>query len=110
MPTSYGPVAIGAVIAVVGLLTFAIRFSFVGLVGWIDDLPPGLERALRFVPAAVLAALVAPSVVVFDPVTGLAVDKLIAGGVGTAVAWRTEGILPTLVAGMVTLWAAGMVI
>lgn len=110
MPTSYGPAAIAAVIAVVGLLTFAIRFSFVGLVGWIDGLPSRLERALRFVPAAVLAALVAPSVVVVDPGTGLAVDKLLAGGVAVAVAWRTEGILTTLAAGMVTLWTAGLVL
>jgi branched-subunit amino acid transport protein len=110
VPTSYGPAAIAGVIAVVGLLTFAIRFSFVGLVGWIDGLPPRLERSLRFVPAAVLAALVAPSVLVVDPASGLAVDKLLAGGVATAVAWRTEGLLTTLVAGMVTLWAAGLVL
>lgn len=110
MPTSYGPVAIAAVVGVVGLFTFAIRFSFVGLVGWIDGLPPRLERALRFVPAAVLAALVAPSVVVVAPETGLAVDRLLAGGVAAAVAWRTETILATLAAGMATLWAVGLVL
>lgn len=110
MPTSYGPVAIAGVIAVIGLVTFAIRFSFVGLVGWIDGLPPRLERALRFVPAAVLAALVAPSVVVVDPGSGLAFDKLLAGGVAVAVAWRTASILPTLAAGMVTLWGVGLLL
>jgi branched-subunit amino acid transport protein len=101
---------VGLVIAVVGLSTFAIRFSFIGLVGWVDGLPPRVERALGFVPAAVLAALVAPSLVALDPAGGIAVDRLVAGGVAVAVAWRTEGILQTLVAGMATLWVVGLIV
>ena len=40
--------------------TFLIRFSFLFLFEYVAAVPEGVERALRFVPAAVLAALVAP--------------------------------------------------
>lgn len=105
MPTSYGTGAILGVIVVVGVVTFAIRFSFIGLFGRVDEIPTILERALRYVPAAVLAALVLPSILVFPPGGGVAVDKLLAGGFATVVAWRTENILATLAVGMGSLWA-----
>jgi len=104
MATSYGPAAILGVVVVIGLVTFAIRFSFIGLFGLLDEVPAGLERALQYVPAAVLAALVLPSLVVVQADGGVAVDKLVAGGVATAVAWRTENILATMAAGMAALW------
>ena len=110
MATSYGPAAIFGVIVVLGVVTFAIRFSFIGLFGWLDDIPDGLERALRYVPAAVLAALVLPSFVTVQADGALAVDKLLAGGLATAVAWRTQNILATMAAGMVALWVVRLVL
>lgn len=110
MPTSYGPAAIAVVIGVVAVFTYVIRVSFVALIGRIEALPSRLESALRFVPAAVLAALVAPAVVTVEPAGGLAVDKLLAGAVATAVAWRTADVLATMAAGMGVLWAVGVVI
>ncbi|WP_251341550.1 AzlD domain-containing protein [Haloplanus halophilus] len=105
--TSYGPLSIWAVVIVVGLLTFVIRYSFIYLLGWVDGMPPRLERALRFVPAAVLAALVAPSLVDPGPsVTATLLDpRLLAGVVAGVVAWTTENMFATLAAGMVTFWA-----
>jgi branched-subunit amino acid transport protein len=44
-----------------GLLTFGMRFSFIYLMGRVA-LPDYARRVLRFVPAAVLAAIVAPEV------------------------------------------------
>jgi len=87
--------------------TFAIRLSFLALFGRIGDVPPRLERALRFVPAAVLTALVAPRLVYLDGAFALGVgnERLVAGAVAAAVAWRTESMLWTIVVGMVTLWA-----
>lgn len=103
--TSYGAGAILATFAVVGVLTYAIRLSFIALFGRLDEIPPALERVLRLVPAAVLAALVLPSLVTVEPETGrIAVDKLIAGALAAGVAWRTEDVLATMVAGMGTLW------
>jgi len=55
------------VIVVGGLATFALRASFIFLFGQFDDVIARLEPVLRFVPAAVLAALVAPSFVVRTP-------------------------------------------
>lgn len=111
MTTDYGPVTVWAVVLVVGVATFAIRFSFVYLFGRIGGVPSRLERALAYVPPAVLAALVAPALV--DPpastsVGGLAAaltdDRLLAGLAAGIVAWRTERMLATVVVGMVAFW------
>jgi branched-subunit amino acid transport protein len=72
--------------------------------------PPRLERALRYVPAAVLAALVVPAVVAADgSPTLLGNDRLLAGAAAALVAWRTESVLATIVVGMVALVALGAV-
>ncbi len=106
MPSSYSGLALLAVVVAIGALTFAIRFSFIALVDRLDALPAGVMRALRFVPPAVLAALVLPAVLQPAPGTGgVAAEKLVAGGVAAAVAWRTESVLATLATGMGTLWA-----
>jgi len=105
MTTSYSDPAIAAVIVVIGVLTFAIRLSFIALFGHLDEIPSWLERALRYVPAAVLAALVLPAFVAIGPdAGGLAIDRVIAGTIAAAVAWRTENVLATMGAGMGALW------
>ncbi|MFB6103030.1 MAG: AzlD domain-containing protein [Haloplanus sp.] len=112
MTTTYGPASIWAVVLLVGLLTFAIRYSFIYLLGRVDGVPPRVEHALRYVPAAVLAALVAPAFVDPGPtVTATLLDgRLLAGVVAAAVAWATENMFATLAAGMLTLWTAGSVL
>lgn len=93
-------------VAVIGLGTYAIRFSFLLLFEWVDTVPARLETALQFVPAAVLAALVLPAVVVLDGSPALVGnDRLLAAGLASVVAWRTEDILATIVVGMVALVA-----
>lgn len=93
--------AIWAVIAAVAAGTFAFRFSFVYLVEHVDEVPPLAERALRYVAPAVLAALVAPSLLVVDgQIAVVGNDRLLAGLVGAVVAWRTESIIWTMVAGV----------
>jgi len=105
MPTSYSGPVVWGLILLIGLLTFLIRLSFIGLFGYLDEIPPRIEGTLRFVPAAVLAALVAPSFIALEPgAGGVAVDKLTAGVVAGGVAWRTEDVLMTIGAGMATLW------
>lgn len=105
MATSYaGPVIWGLIVGI-GVLTFLIRLSFISLFGYLDEIPPQVVRGLRFVPAAVLAALVLPSFVTLEPgASGIAVDTLAAGVVAFGVAWRTENVFATIGAGMVTLW------
>ncbi|WP_324664472.1 AzlD domain-containing protein [Haloarcula sediminis] len=111
MATSYSGPVIWGLIALIGAVTFLIRLSFIGLFGYLDEIPPQVKRGLRFVPAAVLAALVLPSLITLEPGTGgVAVDKLAAGAVAGAVAWRTESVFTTIGAGMVTLWAVRFVL
>ncbi|MEX2541718.1 MAG: AzlD domain-containing protein [Trueperaceae bacterium] len=87
-----------------GLVTFALRLSFLMLNGRLV-FPPLVQRALRYVPYAVLAALVVPALF-----GGREVDfavqptRLIAALVGAAIAWRSGSVLLTLTLGMVTLW------
>lgn len=109
MTTTYGPLSVWAVVLAVGLLTFCIRYSFVYLFGRIDGMPPRIEAALRYVPAAVLAALVAPAVVDPGPTVAatLVDDRLVAGVVAAVVAWYTEDVFATIGVGMVTLWTVG---
>jgi len=87
--------------------TFAIRLSFLALFGRVGDVPPRLERALAFVPAAVLTALVAPRLAYLDGTLALGIgnERLAAGAIAAAVAWRTESLLWTIAAGMAALWA-----
>ncbi|MEO0999433.1 MAG: AzlD domain-containing protein [Pseudomonadota bacterium] len=53
--------ALWALIILLGVGTFAIRFSFLGLMGD-RPLPLWIERALRYVPTAVMPGLCAPLV------------------------------------------------
>ena len=100
------------VVAVVGVLTFAIRVSFIYLFGRVDAVPPWLTRTFRYVPPAVLAALVLPSLVTVRPsaTATLSSERLVAGLVAAAVAWRTESILATIAVGMVVLWTLRFVV
>jgi branched-subunit amino acid transport protein len=105
MATSYSSVVVAGVIVSIGVVTYAIRVSFIALFGRLDDVPVGIERALRFVPAAVLAALVLPSFVTVGATAGgPAVDRLVGGALAAAVAWRTENVFATMAAGMGGLW------
>lgn len=125
MSTDYGPVVIWGVAVVVGLVTFAIRGSFIYLFGRVETVPPRVMRALRFVPPAVFAALVVPSLVVIDgsadlvPVSvsvseGFSVavgnERLLAGLVAAGAAWVTEDVFATIAAGMLTLWLLRFVV
>ena len=88
-----------------GAVTFALRLSFIALLGRIR-IPPSLGRALRFVPAAVLTAMVIPLLFYEDGAleASLGNERLLAGLVAALIAWRTRNVLLTLGGGMATLW------
>ncbi len=87
-----------------GLLTFAMRLSFIYLLGR-ANVPDAVRRALRFVPPAVLSALILPEL--FMPSGHLDVSlgnhRWVAGLIAVLVAWRTKSILLTIVAGIAAL-------
>jgi branched-subunit amino acid transport protein len=91
-------------IVIVGVGTFAIRASFLYLYDYLD-LSPTAERALELVPAAVLSALVAPGVLVPEGSVVVLDPRPLAAAVAVAVAWYTEDILATIVAGLAVLLA-----
>lgn len=91
-------------IAIGGVGTFLIRASFLFLFERYGDVPPRAKRLLRFVPSAVLAALVVPAVLApRGEVTVLGNDRLLAAALAALVAWRTENILATIATGLVAL-------
>jgi branched-subunit amino acid transport protein len=94
-------------LAVAGLVTFGIRLSFIALLGKVE-LPPVLTRALRFVPPAVLSAIILPEVLVRDGAVDLHPGnaRLLAGVFAALVAWRTRNVLLTIAVGMAALWTA----
>lgn len=91
--------------AAMGAVTLALRASFL-LAQDRVSLPAYVNRALAFVPPAVLAAIVAPAL--FEPggaQLGPLNARLVAGLVAIGVAWRTKSVLATIIVGMATLWA-----
>jgi len=87
-----------------GMLTFGMRLSFIYLLGRVN-IPEGLRRSLRFVPPAVLSALVAPELLMPAGQLDVSFDnhRWLAGLVAVLVAWRTKSILLTILAGMAAL-------
>jgi branched-subunit amino acid transport protein len=93
------------VFVVAGVVTFATRLSFIALLGRME-VPQVVRRALRFVPPAVLSAIILPELVMRDGAPALSVEnaRLLAGVVAAAIAWRTRNVLLTIASGMASLW------
>lgn len=87
-----------------GLVTFALRASFFLLPEGMR-LPALLRRALPFVPAAVLTAVWAPELLLQKGVLFLSLqnERLLAGIVAIAVAWRWRLTFATIASGLLAL-------
>lgn len=83
------------------LVTFGVRYPVLVLVGRIP-LPPAIFRALRYVPPAVLAAIIVPSVLMpAGTVDASPTNSYLVAGIAAAlVGWRTQNLLLTIVVGM----------
>jgi branched-subunit amino acid transport protein len=112
-------VSLWLLIVAMGALTLALRASGILLLGP-RGIPDVVRRALRFVPPAVLAAIVLPELLrkgaaaaapgeaaalaglasAFDPA------RVIAGACAALVAWRTRSVVWTLLVGMIGLVVA----
>jgi branched-subunit amino acid transport protein len=89
-------------VAGMALVTFLIRYPTMVLVGKIP-LPDRVFRALRYVPPAVLAAIIAPSLLMPDGQTlfiSPTNSYLVAGIATVLIAWRSKNLLLTIVLGM----------
>jgi branched-subunit amino acid transport protein len=92
-------------VAGMALVTFAARYPVLAFFGRLNP-PPYVLQALKFVPPAVLTALIVPSVLL--PEGKLAVQPqnafLVAGVLAALIAWRTRNLLLTIVLGMAAFW------
>lgn len=89
----------------IGVLTYLMRASFLAP-NMRAALPHGLERAMRFIPPAVLMALVIPDLIGHSGTLDLSLGNArpLAGLVAFLLAWRTRRVAPPLIGGMLTLW------
>ncbi len=94
------------VLGVVGAGTILMRSLPIITHGRVG-MPAALERLLRHVPAAALAALVVPSVLFSNSAGEYAFDpaRLGAGVVALMVAVRTRNAIATILLGLGSLWA-----
>lgn len=88
-----------------GALTYLTRLSSIVLYGKFE-MPDQVERALRFVPVAVLSAIFLPELLFLQGELAFSIrnPRLLAGLIATLVAWRTKNVVYTIVSGMLTLW------
>jgi branched-subunit amino acid transport protein len=85
-------------------LTFGMRFIFIYLLGRFE-IPETLRGALRFVPPALLSAIVVPELLVRSGQIDLTPSnfRLLAGLAAVLVAWKTKNTLLTILGGMLVL-------
>ena len=88
------------------LVTLAVRYPALALAGRLT-LPPGLLRALNYVPPVVLTAIIVPAVVFQHDQVQISPTNsaLVAGLVSILVAWRSRNLLLTIVLGMAVFLA-----
>lgn len=96
---------IWTVIVVLGLGTFLIRFSFLGMIGG-REMPEWVLRHLRYTAVGVLPGLVAP-LVLWPQATGGEPDaaRMLAALATLAVGVWSRSVLGAMVAGAAVLYA-----
>jgi branched-subunit amino acid transport protein len=106
-----GCMTVWLIMIALALGTFLIRISFIILLSN-RGVPPLIVRALRFVPASVLSALVIPQFIIHNNSLNLSLGnpRLIAGIIAAVIAWRTKNVLLTILSGMVVLWVLQVLI
>lgn len=99
---------IWAAIILTGLATFLMRFLPLSLLaGW--QMPAGWRRALNFVPASILAAIIAPAILMPEGSLMLADNlRLPAAIIAAAIALRTGSVVATLLGGLGVIWLFGL--
>lgn len=96
-------VEIWVIIIALGLGTFLVRFSFLGLIGD-RPLPEWVTRHLRYTAVGLLPGLVAP-LVVWPSATGGDLDpaRLVAAGVTIIVGYTTRSLITAIICGAIAL-------
>lgn len=92
-------------VAGMAAVTFLVRYPVLVLVGKIP-LPEPVFRALRYVPPAVLTAIIVPAVLMPEGTVDISpANAYLAAGIASAlVAWRTKNLVLTIVIGMAVMF------
>jgi branched-subunit amino acid transport protein len=91
------------VLMVAGMMavTFGVRYPVLALVSKLA-LPPMVLDALKFIPPAVLTAIIVPAVLMPAGILDFGLDNayLVAAVTAGLISWRTNNLLLTIVLGM----------
>lgn len=106
----YSTTDIWIIILALGIGTFVIRFSFLGILGD-RQLPPWLLRHLRYTAVGILPAMVTP-LILWPQATGGQLDpvRISAAALAMAVGLWTKNAIWAIVVGMATLWGLGFIV
>ena len=88
-----------------GVGTFAMRASFIAAARHLATVPPAVQRLLRQIPPAALAAIVVPALLRPEGAVDVLHPRFAAGIIAAVVAWRTRNVALTLLSGMSALIA-----
>ena len=97
-------------LGIIGLLTLATRLSFILILEkW--EPPTVFKNGLRFVPLAVLPALIFPEIFLKNNAVAIPPDfpRLVAAFTAGLVAWRTKSTLLTIGIGMLVFYLLRMI-
>jgi branched-subunit amino acid transport protein len=85
-----------------GIITYLIRLSFILTLERMQ-IPDWFSRGLRYVPPAVLSAIIVPELANWNGAINLTWNnpQIIAGVIAGIVAWRTRNVVLTLAVGFV---------
>lgn len=88
-----------------GIITYTIRVLLFLLLERVN-LGPFIQQGLRYVPTAVLSAIILPELLLPGGVLDISLgnERLLAGALAASVAWRTRNVLWTIASGMGSLW------
>ena len=102
--TGWSDSTIWGIIAMLGIGTYAIRFSFLGLLGD-RDWPDWVLRHLRYTAVTILPALITP-MVLWPQATGGQTDpaRLAAAAAAIAGGYLTRNAVVAILCGMATLY------
>ncbi len=91
------------IIIALGIGTFLIRFSFLGIIGN-RRMPDWVLRHLRYTPVALIPGLVAP-LVLWPEATGGTPDpaRLSAAAATVLIGWATRNVIAAVLGGAATL-------
>lgn len=102
---NFSDLHIWGIILALGIGTYLIRFSFIGLIGD-REYPAWILRVLRYTPVAVMPGLVAPLILWPQATDGLTDPARLAAAAATLlVGLLTRNILWAIPAGLITLYA-----